>query len=304
MKRYFLLLFAALLAVAVSCKKDQVTVTTNDVTELTQTSVRLQGNFIDPTSTVGLYGFFITGKFSGETQTRQLPLPTKGKFSYLVENLESGEAYRYQAYVIFRGKEIRGEEKQFFTYSEAGWALRAQAVDFGTGVKWATKNVGATTAEDFGDYFAWGHALPSSDYSEAAYAGHYMTEITPESDPATTCLGGHWRMPTRKEAEALIDACETARWKAQNSVSGIELKGKDDYASSSIFLPAAGTRYPNSLGGLMGTNLDCRYWTSTLNSQTDNNAWYIHYTWNTSNRAMMQLAKRYWGLPVRAVLDE
>jgi hypothetical protein len=35
---------------------------------------------------------------------------------------------------------------------------KAQAVDLGLSVKWASCNVGATFPEDFGDYFAWGEA--------------------------------------------------------------------------------------------------------------------------------------------------
>lgn len=40
-------------------------------------------------------------------------------------------------------------------------------VDLGLSVKWATMNVGATTPEEYGDYFAWGETEP---YYEAGYA--------------------------------------------------------------------------------------------------------------------------------------
>ena len=33
-------------------------------------------------------------------------------------------------------------------------------VDLGLSVKWATYNIGATTSEGFGDYFAWGEVEP------------------------------------------------------------------------------------------------------------------------------------------------
>ena len=40
-------------------------------------------------------------------------------------------------------------------------------VDLGLSIKWATRNVGATKPEEYGDYFAWGETEP---YYEAGYA--------------------------------------------------------------------------------------------------------------------------------------
>ena len=42
-------------------------------------------------------------------------------------------------------------------------------VDMGTGVKWATMNVGADSETDTGDYFAWGETEPKSTYLGANY---------------------------------------------------------------------------------------------------------------------------------------
>ena len=41
-----------------------------------------------------------------------------------------------------------------------------EAVDLGlpSGLKWATCNVGATSPEEYGDYFAWGETDPKSSY--------------------------------------------------------------------------------------------------------------------------------------------
>ena len=38
-------------------------------------------------------------------------------------------------------------------------------VDLGLSVKWATKNVGASSPSDYGDYFAWGETHPKSSYT-------------------------------------------------------------------------------------------------------------------------------------------
>ncbi|MBQ8055700.1 MAG: fimbrillin family protein, partial [Paludibacteraceae bacterium] len=42
-------------------------------------------------------------------------------------------------------------------------------VDLGLSVKWATCNVGATTPEEYGDYFAWGEVEPKTVYDWSTY---------------------------------------------------------------------------------------------------------------------------------------
>lgn len=42
-------------------------------------------------------------------------------------------------------------------------------VDLGLSVKWATFNIGATSPEEYGDYFAWGETEPKDKYSWATY---------------------------------------------------------------------------------------------------------------------------------------
>ena len=42
-------------------------------------------------------------------------------------------------------------------------------VDLGLSVKWATCNLGATTPEDYGDYFAWGEVEPKTTYDWSIY---------------------------------------------------------------------------------------------------------------------------------------
>ena len=42
-------------------------------------------------------------------------------------------------------------------------------VDLGLSVKWATCNVGASSPEFFGDYFAWGETQPKFQYDLSTY---------------------------------------------------------------------------------------------------------------------------------------
>ena len=144
-----------------------------------------------------------------------------------------------------------------------------EAVDLGLSVKWATFNVGATSPEDYGDYFAWGETEPKETYSWATYKWGTSSNLTkynttdgkttldPEDDAAKVLWGGYWRMPSKEEVDELTQQC-TWIWTTHNNVNGYKVTGPN---GNSIFLPAAGYKgagptYPAGEDGL--------YWTSTL----------------------------------------
>lgn len=125
------------------------------------------------------------------------------------------------------------------------------AVDLGLSVKWANMNVGATSPEDYGCYFAWGEIDTKLDYSWNTYfdskngsSANFIkygtikkTMLDPEDDAAHVYWGGSWRMPTLAELKELYQNC-TGVWTTQNSVNGVKLTSKKN--GKSIFLPAAG----------------------------------------------------------------
>ena len=51
-------------------------------------------------------------------------------------------------------------------------------VDMGNGLKWATMNIGATSEEEYGDYFAWGETETKESYTMA----NYVLASIPESE--------------------------------------------------------------------------------------------------------------------------
>ena len=133
-------------------------------------------------------------------------------------------------------------------------------VDLGLSVKWATCNVGASSPEDFGDYFAWGETtgynsgkanFEWSTYTLCGGSDKTMTKYCTSSsygtvdnkrtlelsdDAAYANWGGSWRMPTDGEMGELINKC-TWIWTTQNGVNGYKVTGTN---GNSIFLPAAG----------------------------------------------------------------
>lgn len=77
---------------------------------------------------------------------------------------------------------------------------------------WATCNLGATTAGEYGYYLPWSNT----------------------EDPVKAAWKGAWRLPTKKEMQALVDEC---KWEWVDN--GCRVTGPN---GKSIFLPAAGLK--------------------------------------------------------------
>ena len=190
-------------------------------------------------------------------------------------------------------------------------------VDLGLSVKWATCNVGASKAEDYGSYFAWGETAPKDSYtwenykwangsettmtkycSESSYGNNGFTDdktvLDAEDDAATVNMGGSWRMPTVEEQQELIDGC-TWTWKTKNGINGCEVKSKTN--GNSIFLPAAGF-YNDS--DLYGTGFRSLYWSNSLNTNLSCSIFTLRFG---SDHVGLYSDYRYYGLFVRAVCD-
>lgn len=172
-------------------------------------------------------------------------------------------------------------------------------VDLGlpSGLKWATMNVGATTPEGYGDYFAWGETEPyytaghaydtpcsnwktgKTGYNWASYkwckgsiltltkycnSSDYgtidnKTILDPNDDAALQNWGGSWRMPTISEVQELYNNC-IWEWCTHNNVNGYKVIGQNGYW---IFIPAAGYR---SGDFLYGTGVGGGFWSSSQQS--------------------------------------
>lgn len=177
-------------------------------------------------------------------------------------------------------------------------------VDLGlpSGLKWATCNVGASSPEEYGDYFAWGETETKETYlwtnskwydTTDKYTGtDNKTILDPEDDAAHMNWGEAWRMPTREELNELLENC-TWLWSTKNGVDGYKVVGRN---GNSIFLPAAGDMYSDRLWdeSEMG-----KYWTSTCGENSSESSYALsYYIWNTPGE---NREERYYGLPVRPV---
>ena len=153
-------------------------------------------------------------------------------------------------------------------------------VDLGLSVRWAEHNIGASSPEKYGDYFAWGETEPKSNYTAETNKYYDKTKKTyidigkdisgTKYDVARAQWGGNWRMPRLEEIKELIDKCSW-QWTELKGINGYKVTGPN---GNSIFLPAAGNR--------IGTEVSSRgsngsYWSGALYEGISSRAYRLYF---------------------------
>ena len=201
-------------------------------------------------------------------------------------------------------------------------------VDLGlpSGTLWATCNVGASSPEEYGDYFAWGETTGYNDGKatfewstykwcmgtddtmtkycrDSSYGYEGFTdgkrELDLEDDPAYVNWGAAWRMPSLDQFNELINSSyTTAEWTTQNGVKGCKITSLTN--GNSLFLPTAGTRYESSLND---AEYEGFYWSRTLyNDDFARGLWVCYERFGgPTNYIDMNMSGRYNGHSVRPV---
>ena len=196
-----------------------------------------------------------------------------------------------------------------------------EIVDLGLSVKWASWNLGASSPEEYGDYFAWGEtegkvvfdwtnyslcngsATSLTKYNTKSTYGTVDNKTTLESedDAAHVKWGGSWRMPTDEEWKELRENC-TWTWTSDYNGTGVAgrivTSKKVGYTDKSIFLPATGYKYGTSHDHL-GTGGE--YWSATISKGSPHNAYCSDFS---SSGVGYDLDKRCNGRTVRPVCSE
>ena len=111
-------------------------------------------------------------------------------------------------------------------------------VDLGLSVKWAIFNVGAPRPWSNSSFYGWGMDYTAkSVYDFNSHWGKWLGNISgSDYDVARTTWGSPWRMPTKEEAQELIDKCRW-EWTQLAEKNGYKVIGPN---GRWIFLPAAG----------------------------------------------------------------
>ena len=186
-----------------------------------------------------------------------------------------------------------------------------ETVDLGLSVKWATCNIGASSASDVGSCFAWGETEALS-YDEDREWTNYkystaqnnmtkynptdsLTVLEPEDDAATVIWGSFYRTPTQAEFKELVDSCT---WTWDDTKRGYTVTSKKN--GNSILIPATGESAPSGI-----------YWSSTVCTECDYHAAAYRLRFRpaiTSGtetyeevRSWQYASDRRYGLPVRPV---
>lgn len=174
----------------------------------------------------------------------------------------------------------------------------AEAVDLGLSVKWASYNVGASSPEGYGGYYAWGEINEKSTYSSYSSSKYNtvdgLTQLEYADDVAHAKWGGKWRMPTSTEFNRLINYC-TWTWTTVNGVRGYTVTSNIN--GNSIFLPAAGYRSGASVGNESSYGY---YWAKDLYS---GNYSFVNHLYFYSSNKKIDYNYRYYGYPIRPVTD-
>ena len=177
-------------------------------------------------------------------------------------------------YVKYVGSDeaVRGEPHDYpLEYGETTCpdANHPHMIDLGlpSGTKWACCNVGASSPEGYGGYYAWGETNEKDHYAMNNYS-YYIndagtisinTDISgTEYDAATVNWGEEWRMPSEKQYRELENNT-TKVWTTKNGVNGWELTGP---SGNSVFFPAADHKSDNHNQSFIGHF--GYYWSSTI----------------------------------------
>lgn len=213
---------------------------------------------------------------------------------------------------------LRNEPKAANNADSKATFVTPEPVDMGNGLLMAPWNVGATSPEEYGDWFAWGETSSKTDYSwdtykwgrnaseliryvtDASYgAPDYRMFLTDADDAATKNWGPSWRTPTDKEWQTLLDTGKYT-WLWDSNYDGLGVRGyvvTSKSTGKSIFLPASGMM---SYSGR--SNLQSGHYWSSVGSENNANAKLLLFS--SSSKGIQETGINYHrmkGLSVRPI---
>ena len=288
-----MLMTAVVFAAGCTPKEDndsEVKVTTYTPQDITFTTAVCGGNVI-VTQDLSLTELGVCWGTDSEPTVEDSHLSTSNwsePYVCTITGLAPATTYHVRAYALCGLEYYYGEVKSFTTNAH-------DYVDLGlpSGTLWATCNVGATTPEGYGEYFAWGETQPMTYYDWSAYKycnGAYdkltkycnvsdygdngftdnLTTLVPGDDAATANWGSDWCMPSADQWSELRDNTNN-EWTTQNGVNGRLFTASN---GNSLFLPAAGSRYYHDFNFLGSRGC---YWSQSLNTDHPSRAWNIYF---------------------------
>ena len=213
------------------------------------------------------------------------------KLSKINENIFDGIGKRSKGGVVRKENEVK-------------------SVDLGlpSGTIWAACNLGASSPEECGDYYAWGETEPKDNYAWETYkfgekngsTNKYniydrKTILDPEDDAAHVVLGGKWHMPTREQIRELFE--NTINEHSEfNGVKGRLFKSKTN--GNTLFFPYSGIKYRFSVNNIG----DRSYHLSA--SLYENSPKFSMILYSNVDNSILDKGYMCYGYSVRGVLDK
>lgn len=247
--------------------------------------------------------------------------------------------YKVMAFTVsplgadYAGNTYVSKDTKHFTTT----GFEIDGVDMGLSVKWRNTNLGAEIPFQDGDFYAWGETEPKESYTWASYkwcdgqiftftkynSGEYYgpvvdnkSELDPEDDAARVKLGGKWRMPTAAEVQELVDTQSNPDYywffEYNNPYEKPYTQVIYLVNGNSLIFPYSGAK--NDEESEQGNTLSAGvFWTSTLD-EVPYDAYYLRTDCDWENyhpggvihlgTAALNRKYRYYGMPIRPVLDE
>ena len=298
------------------------TVVTLDDISVTPYTATIYGNVISDGGAPVTYRAFMYGTDSTYINRSISSSSGNDNYSVTITGLTPNTTYYYYAYAINREGSANGEIHSFTTediiisYEPTGYLNGYGYVDLGlpSGIKWATCNIGASSPEYVGYYYAWGETSYKGNYSWSTYLycnGDYtsltkycnnseygyngftdnLTTLEANDDAATVNWGSGWRMPTKEDYEELIYNC-THTITTLNGHRGILFTGPN---GNSVFL----CDHRSYVNDTLIDGCYSLYWTSSLDTRPYG-AWLFRF-YEVGDECVMRAADRVRGDPIRPV---
>ena len=309
--RYLITLFAVSLCLMIICqscepadleKLGYPSVTLVSVSSITQTSAICVSNVTsDGNSTVNKKGVCWN---PAQEPTIEDDLTndgySSGTYTSIITDLQPNTTYYVRAYATNSIGTNYSKTLGITTkdYPDVGEINGYEYVDLGlpSGLKWATYNVGATSPEMPGGYYAWGE-LETKDYYGTDNSYTYNVELEdisgdPQYDVARAEWGSTWRMPKVNEMNELMSYC---------TYEEIDINGREVYKLTSkingcsIILPRAGYKISTYHHYY---NATVCYWSSTPYQSSLNNRAYGRDGYGCGS---CSTPERYMGFTIRPV---
>lgn len=270
-------------------------VITGDVSYINQIKATLEGYANIEEGDGGSVGFIISKDSNPSPEEgEQLfgrSIDSNHKYSVSTDQLAPNTTYYYRAFYLWMGNYHLGLIKSFVTKD----ITHGEMIDLGLSVKWRGWNLGASSPEQVGDYYAWGETEPyyssldplvwkngkESGYDWDSYKwclGAYdkltkycwqpdiwsgdgtidgKTILDSADDAAYIKLGEKWRTPTIDELIELSELTYVTR--NYNGVAGLIFCGNND---NCIFMPFAKSIWGTTI--ITDGDYLLHYWSSSI----------------------------------------